>query len=92
MVPNPPINDEEAKQKQEAFFERAQRGVLKHLVDKGGELSLGELHEYSLNKYLIQHQRFSQMMETFVDGGLVVYDQVLQKATITASGREFASN
>lgn len=71
------------------FFERARRGVLRHLNDKGGSLSMEELHEYSLNKFFIQHQRFSQLMETFVEENLIEYDQMTQISTITEKGKEF---
>ena len=63
------MQDQEAKIKE--FFERARKGVLKHLDTKGGSLSLGDLHDYCLKTYLIQHQRFSLMMESFVNEGLV---------------------
>ena len=71
------------------FFERARKGVLKHLDEKGGLLSLGELHDYSLNKFLIQHQRFSIMMETFVNEGLVTFDEGTSEVLITDQGKEF---
>lgn len=79
--------DKEAKFKE--FFEKARKGVLKHLDQKGGTLSLGELHEYSMNTYLIQHQRFSQMMESFVNERLVVVDDETQDSTITDEGKKF---
>jgi len=50
---------------------------------------MGEMHDYSLNKYFIQHQRFSQMMETFVEEHLIEYDNVTQISTITEKGKEF---
>jgi len=79
--------DKEAKFKE--FFEKARKGVLKHLDQKGGTLSLGELHEYSMNTYLIQHQRFSQMMESFVNERLVIVDDETQDSTITDEGKKF---
>ena len=84
-----PLSEEEKIKKQQEFFERARRGILKYLNDKGGKLSLGELHEYSLNKYLIQHQSFSRMMETFVDNDLVLYDNFNQETVITDKGKAF---
>ncbi len=79
--------DKEAKFKE--FFERARKGVLKHLNDKGGLLSLGDLHEYSLKTYLIQHQRFSMMMESYVNEDLVTYDNSTDEVLITQKGKEF---
>ena len=54
-----------------------------------GTLAMAEMHDYSLNKYFIQHQRFSQMMETFVDENLIEYDDLTQTSTITEKGKEF---
>ena len=80
---------EEQEAKLKEFFEKARKGVLRYLQEKGGSLPLGELHEYSLNKYLIQHQRFSQMMESFVSERLIEYDGATQVSTITEEGKEF---
>ena len=79
----------EAIDKQRQFFERARRGVLQYLKDNGGKLNMSELHEYSLKKFLIQHQRFSQMMEGFVNEGLVAFDWNTQDTTITEAGQKF---
>ncbi len=79
----------EALEKQKQFFERARRGVLAHLDEQGGRLNMSALHEYSLKKYLIQHQRFSVMMESFVAENLVAFDWASQDVTITDAGRQF---
>ena len=76
-------------EKQRAFFERARKGVLKHLHDQGGKLPMKEMHDYSMNKYLIQHQGFSRMMETFVNEGLVEFDDASYDVTITELGKKF---
>ena len=81
------MQEQELKIKE--FFERARKGVLKHLNEKGGLLSLGELHDYSLKTYLIQHQRFSQMMESFVNEDLATYDNSTDEVCITEKGKEF---
>jgi len=86
---NNEITEEEKEAKFQALFERARKGVLKYLNEKGGSLPMGEMHEYSLNTYFIQHQRFSQMMETFVDEKLIDYDAASQNSTITEKGKEF---
>jgi len=80
---------DEAKAKE--FLERARKGVLKHLNEKGGVLSLGDLHEHSLNKYFIQHQRFSLMMESFVHEELATHDQSTGNVAITEKGKEFSN-
>jgi len=77
------------EEKQKAFLEQARKGVLKFIHDKGGKLSLAEMHDYSMNRYLIQHQSFSKMMEAFVGEGYVEYDALTQDATLTEAGRQF---
>jgi hypothetical protein len=88
---NNDVSEEDKEAKFQALFERARKGVLKHVMKKGGVLSLEEMHEYSLNTYFIQHQRFSQLMETLIDEKLVEYDHATQISTITEAGREFAN-
>ncbi len=83
------VTEEEKEAKLKAFFERARKGVLAFLEEQGGSLPMGELHDYSLSKYFIQHQGFSKMMETFVDEELVDYDHMTQVTVITAKGKEF---
>ncbi len=82
-------DEQEKEAKFKEFFERARKGVLKYLEDKGGSLSMEEMHDCSLKKYLIQHQKFSQMMESFVDEKLITYDAATQVSTITEAGKEF---
>ena len=86
---NEGTNEQEKEAKLKEFFERARKGVLKYLDEKGGSLSLEELHDYSLKTYFIQHQRFSQMMETFVNEKLIDYDNQTQVSAITEGGKEF---
>jgi hypothetical protein len=86
---NDQISEQDKEAKFKELFERARKGVLKHLDEKGGSLPMSDMHEYSLNTYFIQHQRFSQMMETFVGEELIDYDPATQISTITDKGREF---
>ena len=79
----------EAIEKQRQFFERARKGVLQYLNENGGKLNMSALHDYSLKKYLIQHQRFSLMMESFVNENLVAFDWGTQDVTLTDAGAEF---
>lgn len=83
------IDEQEKEAKFKEFFEKARKGVLKYLDENGGSLSMDKLHDYSLKTYLIQHQRFSQMMESFVNEKLIDYDASTQVSTITAEGKEF---
>ena len=86
---NEQVSEQEKEAKFKELFERARKGVLQYLDEKGGTLVMGEMHDYSLNKYFIQHQRFSQMMETFVGEHLIEYDSATQMSTITEKGKEF---
>ena len=81
--------DDVAVKKQQEFWQRARKGVLSYLVEKGGTLPMAELHEFSMNKYLIQHQRFSEMMESYVNEKLVEFDWAKEEATITEIGKTF---
>ena len=83
------MNEQEKEAKIKEYFEKARKGVLKYLDSNGGSLPLDKLHEYSLKTYLIQHQKFSQMMEAFVDEHLTEYDAVEGLFTITEKGKEF---
>ncbi len=81
--------DDLAKQRQQAHFQRARRGVMQYLQDKGGSLPMAEMHDFSLKKYLIQHQSFSQLMETLVDEKLVEFNFETNTAILTDVGRTF---
>ena len=76
--------------RQKALFEKARKGVIKFLDDKG-QATLAELHDYSLNRYLIQHQAFSRLMETLVNEKLVEYDFTKDVATVTEAGKKFVA-
>ena len=88
MVDAPLNNEEVLKERQKQLLERARSGILKFLKEKGGALPLADMHEFSLNRYLIQHQAFSQLMETLVDDGLVSFDHATYTATITEAGQK----
>lgn len=83
------MNEQEKEEKFKEFFEKARKGVLKYLDENGGSLPMDKLHDYSLKTYLIQHQRFSQMLESFVNEKLIDYDAPTQVLTITKEGKEF---
>ena len=83
------LSPEEMEKKQKELFEKARRGVLKFLQEKGGASQLAEMHDFSMNRYLVQHQAFSQLMETLVDEHLVEYDFAKGLATLTDAGRKF---
>ena len=81
-----PVSDE----RQKAYFEKARKGVLTWLAQQdGAAASLGDMHEHSSGKFLIAHQGFSKMMESFVAEGLVAYDEATRMATLTDAGRRF---
>jgi mannitol/fructose-specific phosphotransferase system IIA component len=65
--------------------------LLQHLLAQGGSLALNDMHEYSLKKFLIQHQAFSRLMENLVEDGLVEFDYVSYLAKISESGKKYIS-
>jgi hypothetical protein len=79
-----------SEERQKAYFERARKGVLTWLSKReGASATLAEMHDHSSERFLIAHQGFSKMMESFVDGGLVDYDVNTRTATLTDAGRQF---
>jgi len=79
-----------SEDRQKAYFEKARKGVLTWLAQQdGAAASLGDMHEHSSGKFLIAHQGFSKMMESFVAEGLVDYDESTRIATLTDAGRRF---
>jgi hypothetical protein len=81
-----PVSDE----RQKAYFEKARKGVLTWLSQQAGAAaSLGDMHEHSSGTFLIAHQGFSKMMESFVGEGLIDYDEATRTATLTDAGRRF---
>ena len=79
-----------SEERQKAFFEKARKGVLAWLAKRdGASATLGEMHAHSSERYLIAHQGFSKMMESFVAESLVDYDDGTMTATLTDAGREF---
>jgi hypothetical protein len=79
-----------SEERQKAYFEKARKGVLTWLSkQEGGAASLLDMHEHSSGRFLIAHQGFSNMMESFVAEGLVDYDEAARTATLTDAGRRF---
>ena len=84
-----PISEE----RQKAYFERARKGVLAWLAQQdGAAATLADMHEHSSGKFLIAHQGFSKMMESFVAENLVDYDRGTMTATLTDAGRAFIAS
>ena len=46
-----PVDDEKIRRHKE----KAKRGVLKHLLEQGGSLGLGPMHDYSERRWFIAH-------------------------------------
>ena len=79
-----------SEERQKTYFERARKGVLAWLAKReGAAAALGEMHEHSSERFLIAHQGFSKMMESFVAEALVDYDEGTRTATLTDAGRQF---
>ena len=79
-----------SEERQKAYFEKARKGMLTWLAAReGAAATLREMHEHSSERFLIAHQGFSQMMETFVGEKLIDYDKQTMTATLTDAGRQF---
>lgn len=79
-----------SEERQKAFFEKARKGVLTWLGTRAGaSATLHEMHEHSSERFLVAHQGFSKMMESFVAEKLVDYDRETTTATLTDAGRAF---
>jgi hypothetical protein len=82
-----------SEERQKAFFEKARKGVLTWLAKQdGAAATLGDMHTHSSERYLVAHQGFSKMMESFVDEKLVDYDGQTMTATLTDAGRAFIAS
>jgi hypothetical protein len=82
-----------SEERQKAFFEKARKGVLTWLAKReGGSAALREMHDHSAERYLIAHQGFSKMMESFVAEKLIEYDEATMTATLTDAGRGFIAS
>jgi hypothetical protein len=79
-----------SEERQKAYFEKARKGVLTWLSKRdGAAATLAEMHDHRSERFLIAHQGFSKMMESFVGEGLIDYDQGTMTATLTDAGRQF---
>ena len=79
-----------SEERQKAYFEKARKGVLAWLAQRdGAAATLGDMHEHSSGRFLIAHQGFSRMMESFVAEKLVDYEEDTKTVTLTAAGRQF---
>ncbi len=82
-----------SEERQKAFFEKARKGVLTWLAKQdGAAATLGDMHTHSSERYLIAHQGFSKMMESFVNEKLITYDDQTMTATLTDAGRAFIAS
>jgi hypothetical protein len=75
---------------QKQHWEKAFKGNLSFLAGMGGIVSLHDFHTHSESTYLIGHQRFSEMLEEFVEKGYAeVGEDDDRKVTLTEKGRNF---
>ena len=76
----------EEKQKQQAAVKRARDGVLLFLAEKGGELPMKEMHDYSEARFFIAHRGFSKLMEEYTEVGLVDFNHETGHTALTDDG------
>lgn len=73
------------EERQRKHWARTRKGMLKWLVDHGGEGPMKEMHDHSEKKYFAGHRAFSRLMEEYTAEGLVDYDSATVR--ITDAGR-----
>ena len=79
-----------SEERQKAYLEKARKGVLTWLSKREGQAAtLADMHQHSSERFLIAHQGFSAMMESFVTEQLIDYDRETMTATLTDAGRRF---
>ena len=83
---------QEAQEKQRLFIERARKGVLKFIADSGAPVNMSDLHDFTLKKFFIQHQGFSNLMEGLVADQLVVFNQEASEFILTDMGKAMISD
>jgi hypothetical protein len=82
-----------SEERQKAYFDKARKGMLAWLAkQEGAAATLGDMHEHSSQRFLIAHQGFSKMMESFVAEKLIDYDEATSTATLTEAGRRFTTS
>ena len=86
--PAPQGNKPVSPDKIEKHLQRARKGVLSLVADKG-TCSLAEMHDYSERRYFIGHKKFSDMLEGLIDDELLLYSWEESSAAITDKGRSF---
>ena len=82
---------QDIEEKKRLFIERARQGVLKFLAEKGSVVSMADLHDFTLQKFFIQHQGFSNLMEGLVGDHLVEFSHESSGFFLTEKGRTLAS-
>lgn len=81
--PAPPSEADLAKQAK--HWLRTRKGMLKWLVEQGGEATMADMHTKSEAKYFVAHRSFSRLMEEFTGEELVTY--VDGRVALTEAGR-----
>lgn len=71
--------------KQAKHWQRTRKGMLKWLVEQGGEATMADMHAKSETKYFVAHRSFSRLMEEFTGEELVTY--IDGRVALTESGR-----
>ena len=89
LTPQKKLTSEEKIQR---HLLRTKKGLLKFIQKEGGTTDLAALHTHSETRFLIGHQKFSELMENMVDTELIHYDWDSQEAMITEKGVDFITN
>lgn len=84
-------SEAELEAKAAKHLEKTRRGLLQHVSEAGGQLSLGDLHSYSERRFFIGHKKFSDLMESMVEAGQLRYDAAAGIATLEPAGQAYLS-
>ena len=90
MLPNQALTPE-AQEKQRLFIERARKGVLKLILDKGTPVDLGTIGDFTLQKFFIQHQALSRLIEGLIEDQLLAHNEDAGEFSLTEQGKVLAS-
>ena len=90
MLPNP-ASTQDAQEKQRLFIERARKGLVKFISDKGTPVDLDMIHDFTFQKFFIQHQALSRLIEGLIEDQLLAHNVETGEFILTDQGKALAA-
>ena len=90
MLPNQ-ASTQDAQEKQRLFIERARKGVVKFVSEKNAPVDLDMLHDFTFQKFFIQHQALSRLIEGLIEDGLLAHNEEAGEFYLTDQGKALAA-